>query len=98
MTEHQANDTAESRIRHYLKLGTRRARLRESLRLSAAVCQQKLSVEEAYQLHGLKLDDVMRYLAISGYLASPPPEPAELQAVAEPTTTPQTGVRLNQIV
>jgi hypothetical protein len=98
MTDRYANQTTGTRIRDYLQIGTRKARLRETLRLSAAVCQQKLSVEDAYKHHGLKLDDVLRYLTMRGYLRSPTPETTEPQEVKEPAAVSPTRVRVDETV
>src|SRR5215475_10775439 len=97
MTDHGANKTTGFRVRDYLRMATRKARLREALKLSAAVCQQKLSVEEACNLHGLKLDDVLHYLTMRGYLPPPTSETERHPMMTSPGAT-QTGVHLNEIV
>ena len=74
MSDQYQDQTSRSRIGHYLRIGIRKARLRETLTLAAAVCQQKLGVEEAYKRHGLKLEDVFRYLTMIGFVRSPPAE------------------------
>ena len=98
MTDRPADRNAAPRIRDYLQVAIRKARLRETLRLSAAVCQQRLSVEEAYNRHGLKLEDMFRYLASRGLLQSPPAETAEPRAIATPEAEHHVGVRINEVV
>ena len=98
MTDRPADRNTAPRIRDYLQIAIRKARLRETLRLSAAVCQQKLSVEEAYNRHGLKLDDMFRYLASRGLLQSPPPETVEPQEITTPEAEHHIGVRVDERV
>jgi hypothetical protein len=98
MSERYSDQASGSRIRHYLQIGIRKARLRESLRLAAAVCQQKLGVEEAYKRHGLKLEDVFRYLTMIGFVRSPPPEAPETQEDTEPPSHSRLGLRVDKTV
>ena len=98
MTDGYADQRTGSRIRHYMQIGARRARLREMFKLSAAVCQHKLGVDEACKQHGLKLDDVLRYLAACGFLRSPTAATTEPQATTEPEAISDVGARLDEMV
>jgi len=67
MNEPHANQAADPRVRHYLRLAIEASVLRNKAKIAAAVCDHKLGVEEAFKRYGLTLGDFIEYLTAAGF-------------------------------